>query len=287
MTTSNDGNITGQGQSPEELKVEAGNQAARISEQARQQAKRQFNQGRETVSSGMDKVAHAVRAAASDLQEQNSTGLSGYVTDIAESMSSLAESLRGKNIDELMQEVGGIAKRNPALFVTGSVAIGFGLARFAKSSSTSSQESSANLTDQNINSDYGTRYESASYEGAGYENEGYQDEGYEKMGYVSDSRSDLDIDMDMESGTDSTWTNDYTGSSGDSDEAAEADESFTAGDYSDRDFASPDSPSPDFSSSDKLSSDSPPKDKKNRNQQYSVRPDDKGKANDLGGHRYE
>lgn len=116
-------------------KEDAKAKASQVSEQAKQQAKGQLEKGRDTTSVELEKVAHAVQAAASDLNEQNQPGLSRYVTDIADSMSSLAESLRGKNVDELVHEVTGIARRNPTLFIAGSVAIGLGLARFAKASS--------------------------------------------------------------------------------------------------------------------------------------------------------
>ena len=73
-------------------------------------------------------------AAAEDLQDHQQQALSEYVTQFASSISALANNLRHKSIDELMHEAEGIARRNPALFIGGSIAIGLGLARFAKAS---------------------------------------------------------------------------------------------------------------------------------------------------------
>jgi hypothetical protein len=57
--------------------------------------------------------------------------------------------MRGKSAEEMLQQAGRLARENPALFVTGSVAVGFGLSRFLRASSpdltasTSSTSSSA------------------------------------------------------------------------------------------------------------------------------------------------
>ena len=61
--------------------------------------------------------------------------MSHYVSDIAQSMVDLADNLRGKSVDELVGEVNRLARNNPGLFIAGSVALGFGLTRFARASS--------------------------------------------------------------------------------------------------------------------------------------------------------
>jgi hypothetical protein len=270
MATSTDGNISGRGSS-DDLKMEARNQAARVSEQAKQQAKNKLDQSRQTISIEIDKVAHAARAAASDLRDQNSDSLSSYVAEMAESMSSLATRLRGKNIDELMHEVTGIAKRNPALFVTGSLAIGFGLARFAKSSNAPTQQTGALTEGAELGAPSGGDY-------------------YGRLGNVSD------VGGDLESRSDSTWTNDYSASSemesdyiddnltgesyvGDDYEGelyADSSDAFYAdGDYSELDL----SPDADSSAADI--------ERKQRMASERLRSKDKGNANDIGGHRYE
>lgn len=90
---------------------------------------------RDTIASEMEGLAHAADVAAEDLQGHQQTALSEYVTQFASSISDLANNLRHKSIDELIHEAEGIARRNPALFIGGSIAIGLGLARFAKASS--------------------------------------------------------------------------------------------------------------------------------------------------------
>ncbi|HEX7028205.1 MAG TPA: hypothetical protein VF268_13275 [Gammaproteobacteria bacterium] len=108
-------------------------------QQARQQAAQKVDQNRERAADELDKIAHAARAAASDLEEQQD-GLSNYVAEMANGIGSLANSLREKNMDDLIQDAKRIARNNPALFLAGSVAIGFGLSRFAKASGHRSEE---------------------------------------------------------------------------------------------------------------------------------------------------
>lgn len=125
----------------ETMKQDAKAKASHASEQTKQQAKDKLDQNRETISRELDKVAHATQAAASDLSDQNREGLSRYVSELADNMSSLSTSLRGKSVDELVHDVTGLARRNPTLFVAGSIAIGLGLARFAKASNKETQRS--------------------------------------------------------------------------------------------------------------------------------------------------
>jgi hypothetical protein len=108
--------------------------ARQASREAKQQAAETLDENRERAADELDKIAHAARAAASDLEDQEQEGLSDYVADMAQGIGSFANSLRRKNMDELLQEAREVARRNPALFIAGSIAVGFGLSRFAKAS---------------------------------------------------------------------------------------------------------------------------------------------------------
>ena len=109
--------------------------ATQATDTAKHNAAATLNENRKTAADEIEGMAHAVRTAASDLQEQDREGLSHYVTEMADSVSALASGLRKKSVDELMHDAENIARRNPALFIGGSIAIGLGLARFAKASS--------------------------------------------------------------------------------------------------------------------------------------------------------
>lgn len=108
--------------------------ARQAAEQVKAQGKGQLDSYRDTAADEIEKVAQSAKAAAAELESQDQTGLSHYVSDMAQSMVKLADNLRGKSVDELVGEVNRLARDNPALFITGSIAIGFGLTRFARAS---------------------------------------------------------------------------------------------------------------------------------------------------------
>lgn len=109
--------------------------ARQAADQVKTQGKSQLEGYRETAADEIEKVAQSAKAAAQELEGQDRLGLSNYVSDMAQSMVQFSDSLRGKNVDELFQDVNRLARNNPALFITGSIALGFGLTRFARASS--------------------------------------------------------------------------------------------------------------------------------------------------------
>lgn len=130
----NESNSPGRENPARKAAGEVKSSAKQASREAKQQAAETLDENRERAAEELDKIAHAARAAASDLEDQEQEGLSGYVADMAQGIGSFADSLRQKNMDELLHEAREVARRNPALFIAGSIAIGFGLSRFAKAS---------------------------------------------------------------------------------------------------------------------------------------------------------
>ena len=109
--------------------------ARQAAEQVKHQGKAQLENYRGSAADELEKVARSAKAAAAELEQQDRAGLSHYVSDMAQSMVEFADDLRGKSVDELVGEVNRLARNNPALFIAGSVALGFGLTRFARASS--------------------------------------------------------------------------------------------------------------------------------------------------------
>ena len=109
--------------------------ARQAADQVKTQGKSQLEGYRETAADEIEKVAQGAKAAAQELEGQDRLGLSNYVSDMAQNMVQFSDSLRGKSVDELFQDVNRLARNNPALFITGSIALGFGLTRFARASS--------------------------------------------------------------------------------------------------------------------------------------------------------
>lgn len=93
-----------------------------------------FDQYRDTAADQIDNLANDAQSAARQISDNDTLGLSRYVSDIAQGLNGLAEKLRGKNTDELLQDAGKLARDNPMLFIGGSVALGLGLSRLLKAS---------------------------------------------------------------------------------------------------------------------------------------------------------
>ncbi|MFK3973026.1 hypothetical protein ACI2KS_20110 [Pseudomonas sp. NPDC087358] len=108
--------------------------ARALFDSAREQGAEHLESYRESAADQIENLARSATSAAEQLQDQDTLGLSHYITDVADSLGTFAGSLRGKSADELLQQVGRLARDNPALFVTGSIALGFGLSRFLRAS---------------------------------------------------------------------------------------------------------------------------------------------------------
>ncbi|WP_212627294.1 hypothetical protein [Pseudomonas sp. PP3] len=110
---------------------------------ARQQADEQFGQYRDTAADQIEALAQGAKGFVSGLEEKDTLGMSDYLTDMAESMSGLAGNLRGKSAEQLLHDGADLARSNPALFIAGSIALGFGLSRFLKAGSSAAMTARA------------------------------------------------------------------------------------------------------------------------------------------------
>lgn len=109
-------------------------QAAQLGEDAKREAKSRAEAGTARAADEIDQVAGAMDAAASQLRDSNAEGLAEFAARAARSMSDMSERLRHRSVDELAEDASRLARDNPAMFLLGGVAIGFGLARFLKAS---------------------------------------------------------------------------------------------------------------------------------------------------------
>ncbi|KTT28086.1 hypothetical protein NS201_21450 [Pseudomonas oryzihabitans] len=114
---------------------------------AKQEGAAHYEHYRDTAADQLGAIAQSAQAAADELEDKDTLGLAHYVSDMAQSLTGLAEDLRGKSAEQLLHQAGTLARDNPALFLTGSIAIGFGLSRFLKASSQADTGSTAQHSD--------------------------------------------------------------------------------------------------------------------------------------------
>jgi uncharacterized phage infection (PIP) family protein YhgE len=113
----------------EQVQRQAGQAAEAIGAQGRNTAEQQKNAGADQVGG----VAHAMHAAADDLQDKLPTAAE-YIDDMAARLGGVASALRERSVDEVIGNVTDFARAQPMAFFAGAVATGFALSRFARSS---------------------------------------------------------------------------------------------------------------------------------------------------------
>ena len=84
------------------------------------------------LAKGAERVAAAVERSADELGGDGDDAVSGFGRSLAGMMRQLAGGLRERDIEQFATELGSLARRNPGVFLAGSVALGFGVARFFK-----------------------------------------------------------------------------------------------------------------------------------------------------------
>lgn len=108
-------------------------QAAGIAGQASQQAQSMLQGQKELAADRIENFADMLRDTADRLDQEAPGALAGYAHQAVSGLDNAAQALRTKNFDTLIADVEGFARRQPTLFLLGSVAAGFALARFLKS----------------------------------------------------------------------------------------------------------------------------------------------------------
>jgi hypothetical protein len=113
----------------------AGATSSGIVGKVRERATAQLSTQKDRATDGLGTIAHAVRQTTGQLREDRQDMVAEYVEKAADQLERLSNTLREKDINELLQDAQRLARRQPALFIGGSFAVGLLAARFLKSSS--------------------------------------------------------------------------------------------------------------------------------------------------------
>jgi hypothetical protein len=108
--------------------------ATQAAEQLKARGKDKLETGKKTAARGIEQLAGVLDEATGSLERSQQQSLAGYAQELAGSVRSFANNLRDRSVDDLIGETQTLARRNPALFFFGSVAVGIALSRFVKAS---------------------------------------------------------------------------------------------------------------------------------------------------------
>jgi hypothetical protein len=94
----------------------------------------QINSQKDRATDGLGTMAQAVRQSTQQLRDQQHDTVAGYVEQAAEQIEKLSQTLKQKNVGELLSDAQRLARRQPALFVGAAFTLGLIGARVMKSS---------------------------------------------------------------------------------------------------------------------------------------------------------
>lgn len=108
----------------------AAKQKRGLGQRLKEDGRQTLEQRKRSAADHISDVAQALERAASQLGEP----LASYANRAAVGVGKFSTRLREGSIDDLLEDTRRLARRNPALFLAGGVAIGFALSRFIKAS---------------------------------------------------------------------------------------------------------------------------------------------------------
>jgi hypothetical protein len=132
------------------IKAEVEDQAGAIADEAKAElgkmadkAKGIAAEQKEFVSGQLEGVAEAVNKVAGELEAQNAT-TAGYARTLADTVTSFSDTIKNKDVDELLAMAQDFGRRQPAVFITAAALAGFAASRFLMSSATRRQAPATN-----------------------------------------------------------------------------------------------------------------------------------------------
>jgi ElaB/YqjD/DUF883 family membrane-anchored ribosome-binding protein len=112
----------------------ARDEASKFIGQAGDKARSFADTGKERATGALDEFSTLMRDAATSVDEKLGEQYGAYARNAADQISGFAESLRGKQVDDLVDDARAFVKKSPAVAVGIAAGVGFVLARLLRSS---------------------------------------------------------------------------------------------------------------------------------------------------------
>lgn len=122
-------------------------EAGKLGSQAAEAARNYAGEGKDRATSALDSAADMLRNAALDVDSKLGENYGQYARSAADGIAGFAESLRGKQVDDLIDDATAFVKKSPVIAIGTAAAVGFVLARLIKSG----VDAAADLADTNDN----------------------------------------------------------------------------------------------------------------------------------------
>jgi hypothetical protein len=127
--------VQGAKESAANLAGQAKQYAGDMTLRAKDKGRSMFEQQKDVAADQLENVADALRRTSGELQQSTNPQVARYIDMSADQLENFGNRLRNKNLDSLLNDTQNLARRHPGAFLAGTMAAGFIIARFLKSSS--------------------------------------------------------------------------------------------------------------------------------------------------------
>lgn len=133
-TASGGGDTTGSGGggTREKMKGQVRDQIQSLKGQATDKAREYADQGKERATTALDNFSQVVQDAARSVDERLGSEYGQYAHRAADAVTQLAEGLRGKSVDDLLDDSRSLIRKSPGVAIGAAALVGFALARVVK-----------------------------------------------------------------------------------------------------------------------------------------------------------
>jgi hypothetical protein len=119
------------------LKDQVVDEAKRVKDEAQQQVSSVVSENKTRAADEVGSVAQAFRETGKRLREEDHGAVAQYADQFGDQVERVAGYLRDKDMGAMIGDLENMARRQPALFIGGAVAVGLLASRFLKSSASS------------------------------------------------------------------------------------------------------------------------------------------------------
>lgn len=122
----------GAGGTREKIKGQMRDQIHSLKGQATDKAREYADQGKDRATSALDNFSQVAKDAARSVDERLGSEYGQYAHRAADAVTQLADGLRGKSVDDLLDDSRALIRKSPAVAIGAAALVGFALARVVK-----------------------------------------------------------------------------------------------------------------------------------------------------------
>jgi len=134
------GNGSGNGAGTGGIKSQLRDGAANLQSQAGDKIRSYAETGKERATSALDELTQVVNDAASSIDERLGSEYGEYARRAADAVAGFADTLRGKEVDELYEDGRNLVRKSPGVAIGVAAVVGFSLVRLLKAGFESSDD---------------------------------------------------------------------------------------------------------------------------------------------------